>query len=1215
MFERPSQRGISVLSGTQDHRTMKRIPTRVATSALSVIGAFLLHPSAKAQLAVATAGVTYTVNFDGTVSGVGNGAWAGTGFTPTPLAGRLDSDAWSVSGWSDGGLAFGGTKTSGDYNRGASAVAVTTGGMYSFSGAGITGNALGVQPAASDWAPGWISMRIRNTTGGTLTAFDIAYNAFYRNDEASSSSFNFSYSTNGISYTAVPALNLTSPAAASGAAWVANPFSTTISGLSIANNAYFYIRWSGADVSVSGGRDEFALDDIQVTGQAYTQLRFTGATSTVLENGVSTVLTVAIVNPSPTLSTSADVVLTSGSAARINSYTTQTVVFPAASSANQTVTITVTDNGACDLNALEVFQLQNISGGSGVAHFGNPSQHTLTVDDDETGTYTPGQQYFDGGVNDNWSILSGGGSINSATGAADFPANQRILSSPNSWQISNVSDVLDLGTVSTLGMSNIVISARLSSVAASSGAGTDATDSVKFWVDVDGGGFPVTPDVIVRGQSNSRWGYSTGTGVASTAAGTPINLAPASGGNRTTDGYSTVQITVPDGTTTVALRIRAQTDAAGERWNIDNVQVSGTLCEPIYYSRNNGSETSVTWSTTRTGAASAVTFDKNATMVIQNTHTITTSGSNFNVKNLSVETGGALSLGGTTTVGVYGPTFDLNGPFTSTDDNLGFFGSSLQTISGTTTPVEVNDLTLDGSGLLVGVATLKIRGTLQLDNGNFNANSKIVQLVSNASGTARLGPVAPTASYSSLLQIDRYVPAGVTDWRLLASPIQNKTVQQWADDFVTAGFPGSQYPGFDSPPGSNILWPSVRWYDETNTGALSSDGLNGVPSITDPLTIGKGFAAWSGTNLNSTFAFTIDLRGVPQIANTPVTLPMTYTNTGNPTVDGLNLVGNPVPSPIDFTTIAKGADVDNFYYIYDPGSGTNATWDENTLMGAGGANGNIQSSQGFWLHATGPAVTTTVSETDKVLEPVNGGVFSLPLETREMVRMRIEGGGLTFSDETVVHFISGEPGFDVADIAKFDLRHPLAPMICTQADGQRLAINAHGTLLTEFDVPVVIDVAQSGTYTVSFRNVEPALTHACMTFVDLLAGISVPVSEGLAVSVQLDANEPMEGRFKLHVCSPFASSEELSAGIEEGDAGYMNAWSGNEAIVAAWVPLASGSTLVDVIAEDGRLLEQQQVASATGRASFSTASLTAGTYLVRITNGANTRVFRLPVVH
>jgi predicted fused transcriptional regulator/phosphomethylpyrimidine kinase len=77
----------------------------------------------------------------------------------------------------------------------------------------------------------------------------------------------------------------------------------------------------------------------------------------------------------------------------------------------------------------------------------------------------------------------------------------------------------------------------------------------------------------------------------------------------------------------------------------------------------------------------------------------------------------------------------------------------------------------------------------------------------------------------------------------------------------------------------------------------------------------------------------------------------------------------------------------------------------------------------------------------------------------------------------------------------------------------------------------------------------------------------------------------------------------------------MNAWSGNEAIVAAWVPLASGSTLVDVIAEDGRLLEQQQVASATGRASFSTASLTAGTYLVRITNGANTRVFRLPVVH
>jgi hypothetical protein len=39
-----------------------------------------------------------------------------------------------------------------------------------------------------------------------------------------------------------------------------------ISGLDIPNEGYFYVRWSGNDVSGTGARDEFALDNIAVTG-------------------------------------------------------------------------------------------------------------------------------------------------------------------------------------------------------------------------------------------------------------------------------------------------------------------------------------------------------------------------------------------------------------------------------------------------------------------------------------------------------------------------------------------------------------------------------------------------------------------------------------------------------------------------------------------------------------------------------------------------------------------------------------------------------------------------------------------------------------------------------------------------------------------------------------------------------------------------------------
>src|SRR5437868_6320935 len=96
--------------------------------------------SAKAQFLVNTLGGTYTVDFDNTVSGVNNGAITGSGFQASPAAGQLDSDAWAVTGWSDGALAYGGTQqtASTDYTRGAATTAVSTGGMYAFSGGNIT---------------------------------------------------------------------------------------------------------------------------------------------------------------------------------------------------------------------------------------------------------------------------------------------------------------------------------------------------------------------------------------------------------------------------------------------------------------------------------------------------------------------------------------------------------------------------------------------------------------------------------------------------------------------------------------------------------------------------------------------------------------------------------------------------------------------------------------------------------------------------------------------------------------------------------------------------------------------------------------------------------------------------------------------------------------------------------------------------------------------
>lgn len=224
------------------------------------------------QVVLTNASPSNTIDFSATMQGtVGNGAFTGAGFQATPTAGQLNSNAWAVTGWSDGALAFGGTRTTGDYARGNAAAAVGTGGMYSYRATpqSVANPCLMIQPAGGDFAPGTLTLRIRNDGSDYIIAMDVSYNLFIRNDQGRSNSFNFSYSDNNTTYTSVGTLDYTSPAAVDVLGWVQVGTSpsrqTSITDLAIPPGGYFYIRWSSADVGGSGSRDEFGLDDIAMT--------------------------------------------------------------------------------------------------------------------------------------------------------------------------------------------------------------------------------------------------------------------------------------------------------------------------------------------------------------------------------------------------------------------------------------------------------------------------------------------------------------------------------------------------------------------------------------------------------------------------------------------------------------------------------------------------------------------------------------------------------------------------------------------------------------------------------------------------------------------------------------------------------------------------------------------------------------------------------------
>jgi hypothetical protein len=223
-----------------------------------------------ADVSISSLGVTTTIDFDSTLAGSNNGAFTGAGFAPSPGAGQLDSNSWSVSGLSDGSLAFGGTGTTGDFARGPASAGVGTGGVYGFDidndDSAAVNRALGIQPGSSDFTPGSFTLRVANDTGVSVNQWNLRYDIYFKNNEDRANSFNFSFSTDGSSFTSVGTLDFTSPEArdAQPRLWQATPRATSLAA-SVAAGGQLYLRWTGEDVSGSGSRDEFAVDNIAIT--------------------------------------------------------------------------------------------------------------------------------------------------------------------------------------------------------------------------------------------------------------------------------------------------------------------------------------------------------------------------------------------------------------------------------------------------------------------------------------------------------------------------------------------------------------------------------------------------------------------------------------------------------------------------------------------------------------------------------------------------------------------------------------------------------------------------------------------------------------------------------------------------------------------------------------------------------------------------------------
>ena len=353
----------------------------------------------------------------------------------------------------------------------------------------------------------------------------------------------------------------------------------------------------------------------------------------------------------------------------------------------------------------------------------------------------------------------------------------------------------------------------------------------------------------------------------------------------------------------------------------------------------------------------------------------------FNYNNLTSSSSGARTLSPSGTIGIAGTLSRGTNTYTITGSTVALNGTS-----GAQTINEAGDfhhLTLNNLSGASIIAPQNLYGTLTLSQGTFTTTGQDFKLVSDSNGTARIATIPTGADIVGNIIMERYLAPGPTSWRFLSSPTVGRTLADWSDDFIMAGFPGSQYPSFP--------FISILNYDETILGDKDS-GFTAPTDITNPINTGQGFWAYIGP-----VPLTIDLKG-PAIKGTQ-SLPVTYTpSAAGSDHDGWCIVGNPYPSTIDWEASSgwTKTNISNAIHIWN-----NANQQYAVYQAGAGVNGGtryIPSSQAFWVQTTGSSPVLTLAEsvkadTDEVFKSNN----TIPPDA-----LKLSISGNNYSDETIV---------------------------------------------------------------------------------------------------------------------------------------------------------------------------------------------------------------------
>ncbi|MDO7854295.1 choice-of-anchor D domain-containing protein [Hymenobacter convexus] len=1132
------------------------------------------------------------------------------------------------------GFDFVETDTGADDTYTAGTGSSTSGDTYSFGSTGATDRALGTLLSGS--VTSRFGGQYVNNTGQTITSLAISYTGeeWRLGTTGRTDRLDFQYSTNATgantgTFVDFNGLDFVTPNTVTTGAKDGNlaansaAVSGTITGLSIAPGATFFIRWVDADAS--NADDGLAVDDLSVTANpavlvacsapgapSFLNITQTSADVTVAAGpdgtGPFTVTATPTAGGTAITATGASPVsltgLTAGTSYSVTVTSNCNTGFTSPSQASTPVTLTT---AAAPAPTLAVTQGATSYPSGGTAYsFGN--QTLATTSAPVTFTLT-----------------------NSGTGALTISS----ISTTGDFAVSGTAPT----TVAAGGTATVSVTFTPTVLGARTGTlviNSDATTGATYTVNLTGSGQAVpAPEIDVLQGATAYASGSTYSGFPTTTVGSfsPVSFTVQNTGNATltvtnvtaTGDYTANSPALPftiaagssatvsavfgptaPGTRTGAITIvNNDSDEATYVINLSgsavaaalpNLTVStGSPTSPVPIAGNYNNVTIATGGnaivTGPLSVAGTLTVQVNG-LFVQNCQPITGAG------NFVLEAGGALAI--CDAAGIYGTSalgaIRLSGSRSYSPAAAYIYNGTVTQVTGPALPAQVAALGVTNAAGVTLSQAVAVAQQVTLQLGNLNTGGQTFTLLSSAAGTAVLDNGSAGSVVNGTATVQRYInSANAIGYRHYSAPVSNTTV----DDLATTGFSPTFNNTYNTSttPSTVTPFPTVFGYDQSRVATVTSTYVGFDKGWFSP-TSGAPMAVNRGYTVNAPNTALVDFVGLLNNGNQSV-VGLAYTSPEG----GWQFLGNPYPAPLDWSTVtlAQRPGMEAGMYVFQSSGQYGGSY--RTYANGVGASPLIPTASGYFVRVASVGGTGAVNLTNANRVATFGTQPAFgrgTADTRPQLQLLLSGAS-TGLDEAYIYFEAGATAARDAEYDAAKLANPSGLNLASVAGGQELAINGLPVLgNTAVLVPLTVRVPQAGSY--RFEAADLANFTGTATLIDALTGTRTVLATGSSYAFAM-AGTSATGRFSVEFRAANALATTAAQALNAQVQLFPNPASGSFHLQLPMLSskAAVSATLVNAL---GQTVLTRSLSAPAGQAideAFDVRGLAAGVYTLRLT--------------